>query len=88
MIKHALIFTVLLFSFNVLAVTPAKPVSSAEQLQTFLDNTHSLSARFQQKLVDQYGFLVQQSAGQLSLKRPGRFRWDYILPYPQNIISN
>lgn len=58
------------------------------RLEKFLDNTKSMSARFQQKLVDQYGYLLQQSAGSLSMQRPGKFRWDYILPYPQNIISN
>ena len=57
-------------------------------LEKFLDTTVSFSARFQQKLVDKYGYLLQQSAGKLSMQRPGKFRWDYILPYPQNIISN
>ena len=79
-------FTVglLLSSFNLLA----NELSTQISLEKFLDNTSSLSARFQQKLVDKYGFLLQQSAGSLSMQRPGKFRWDYILPYPQNIISN
>jgi len=66
----------------------AKDLPVQLQLEKFLDNTPSLSARFQQKLVDKYGYLLQQSAGSLSMQRPGKFRWDYILPYPQNIISN
>ncbi len=59
-----------------------------EQLERFLDSTQSMSARFEQTLIDQYGQRLQESAGQLSLQRPGKFRWDYTLPYPQNIISN
>ncbi len=59
-----------------------------EQLERFLDTTQSMSARFEQTLIDQYGQVLQESAGQLSLQRPGKFRWDYTLPYPQNIISN
>jgi len=79
-------FTVglLLSSFNLLA----NELSTQVSLEKFLDNASSLSARFQQKLVDKYGFLLQQSAGSLSMQRPGKFRWDYILPYPQKIISN
>jgi len=74
----------MLSSFNILA----KDIPAQIELEKFLDNTSSLSARFQQKLVDKYGYLLQQSAGSLSMQRPGKFRWDYILPYPQNIISN
>jgi len=66
----------------------ANTLSPQQQLEAFLKQTNSLSARFQQKLVDQYGYLLQQSAGTLKIQRPGHFRWDYILPYPQNIISN
>lgn len=63
-------------------------LTAQQTLELFLANTNSLTARFQQKLLDQYGYLVQQSAGHLKVQRPGKFRWDYILPYPQNIISN
>lgn len=78
----------MLFSPLSLMAEQAKPSIAQQQLQVFLDNTHSMTARFQQKLVDQYGMLMQQSAGKLNLQRPGKFRWDYILPYPQKIISN
>ncbi|RDH85299.1 MAG: outer membrane lipoprotein carrier protein LolA [endosymbiont of Galathealinum brachiosum] len=66
----------------------AEEIPAQIELEKFLDNTKSLSARFQQKLVDKYGYLLQQSAGSLSMHRPGKFHWDYILPYPQKIISN
>ena len=41
-----------------------------------------------QKLLDNKGILLQQSAGQFTLKRPGKFIWNYRLPYPQIIVSN
>jgi outer membrane lipoprotein carrier protein len=47
-----------------------------------------MQSKFQQKLLDHKGFLLQQSAGDFYLKRPGRFVWDYVLPYPQKIVSN
>jgi outer membrane lipoprotein carrier protein len=59
-----------------------------DMLEGFLAGTHSLEARFQQKLLDNKGVLLQQSAGKLILKRPGKFIWDYKIPYPQKIVSN
>ncbi len=84
MIKNILPLFFLFFSLTI----QAEANTAKQQLQNFLQTTESFSARFQQKLVDQYGYLLQQSAGHLSMQRPGKFRWDYILPYPQNIISN
>jgi len=84
MIKKTIALLLCLLSFNV----AAEDVIAIQQLRAFLENTHSLSARFQQKLVDEYGGLMQQSAGTLNMQKPGKFRWDYILPYSQNIISN
>jgi outer membrane lipoprotein carrier protein len=84
MIKKTIMLLLCLLSFNVVA----EDVMAIQQLKTFLENTKSLSARFQQKLVDEYGGLMQQSAGTLDMQKPGKFRWDYILPYSQNIISN
>ena len=84
MIKKTTLLLLCLLSFNVVA----DDIIAIQQLKKFLDNTQSLSARFQQKLVDEYGGLMQQSAGTLNMQKPGKFRWDYILPYSQNIISN
>ncbi|TNF33329.1 MAG: outer membrane lipoprotein chaperone LolA [Gammaproteobacteria bacterium] len=61
---------------------------SRDMLEQFLASTSSMKARFQQQLVDSKGFLLQESAGVFILKRPGKFQWDYTLPYPQQIVSN
>lgn len=66
----------------------SKPSVSQQELEAFLANAQSLSARFKQKLVDQYGYALQESTGTLRMQRPGKFHWDYVLPYPQSIISN
>lgn len=60
----------------------------ADALDAFLVATQTIEARFQQKLLDNKGILLQQSAGKFTLKRPGKFIWDYVLPYPQKIVSN
>jgi outer membrane lipoprotein carrier protein len=57
-------------------------------LEDFLHKTQTIEAKFQQKLLDSQGVLLRQSAGFFKLKRPGKFSWDYIVPYPQKIISN
>jgi len=59
-----------------------------DALESFLAGTQTIEARFQQKLLDNKGILLQQSAGKFTLKRPGKFIWDYMLPYPQKIVSN
>ena len=61
---------------------------SQQILESFLSQTQRISARFKQKLTDQYGYVLQESAGTLRMQRPGKFHWDYVLPYPQSIISN
>ncbi|HEY9050238.1 MAG TPA: outer membrane lipoprotein chaperone LolA [Gammaproteobacteria bacterium] len=61
---------------------------SRDMLEEFLNSTSSMKAKFQQQLVDNKGILMQESAGIFILKRPGKFRWDYQLPYPQQIVSN
>ncbi len=78
-------FILFLFSsYN--SFVQARPAD--EMLEAFIGNTNSLVANFEQQLVDSSGLVLQQSKGRLSMQRPGKFRWDYTLPYPQNIISN
>ena len=100
MFKKLNFIVLILFFFNVSAEelaaesvseTSSKDIDlqiSQQMLETFLSQTHSISARFKQKLTDQYGFVLQESTGTLRMQRPGKFYWDYVLPYPQSIISN
>jgi outer membrane lipoprotein carrier protein len=32
--------------------------------------------------------VIQESTGEFYLQRPGRFRWNYTQPYPQEIVSD
>ncbi|MDO9141992.1 MAG: outer membrane lipoprotein chaperone LolA, partial [Methylobacter sp.] len=61
-----------------------KPV---RQLKAFLKNTKSLTADFKQVLINEQGNPVQTSHGLFYLQRPGKFRWDYLRPFQQQIIS-
>lgn len=62
--------------------------SAREMLEQFLQTTKTMQSTFEQRLFDQRNILLQESSGRFSLKRPGRFYWDYKQPYEQKIISN
>ncbi len=64
----------------------AKPAS--EQLKNFLEHTQSYQAQFQQQVIDDKGYVVEQSRGMMLLQRPNQFRWEYKQPYVQVITAN
>lgn len=57
-------------------------------LQTFLNTLQSLKADFTQEVFDARQDLQQRTEGQVIVQRPGRFRWDYNLPYQQHIVAD
>lgn len=56
------------------------------QLKAFLDGGQSASAVFTQTVVGKQK--RQQSSGTFELQRPGKFRWEYLKPFPQLIVSD
>jgi outer membrane lipoprotein carrier protein len=59
-----------------------------ERLQQFLTEVQSLRSHFVQTLFSADGESQPPSSGQLLLKRPGRFVWDYREPYRQLVLSD
>ncbi|UCB54926.1 MAG: outer membrane lipoprotein chaperone LolA [Thiotrichales bacterium] len=57
-------------------------------LDRFLSETTTMTANFTQTLKSSDGEVLQESAGEFYLQRPGRFRWNYTEPYPQEIVSD
>ncbi|MDP3308229.1 outer membrane lipoprotein chaperone LolA [Methylotenera sp.] len=57
-------------------------------LKKFYDETHSMSANFYQVVTDKRGKKIQEVYGEMQLKRPNKFRWDYNKPFEQQIISD
>ena len=62
--------------------------SAVQRLRTFLAKSGSMQADFSQVLVNEKGTPGQKSTGVFYLLRPGKFRWDYLKPYQQQIVSN
>ena len=69
-------------------VNAAAPQPGSEQLTEFLTNVETMSARFSQTLLDEDLAVVEVSAGNFAISRPGRFRWDYTEPYEQLILAD
>jgi outer membrane lipoprotein carrier protein len=57
-------------------------------LDNFLKNLSSLQAQFEQQLFNETGKLIETSQGQMYIKRPNQFRWDYQKPYHQLIVAD
>ena len=74
---------ILLF-INTPAFSENEPV---KKLQAFLQASKSLTADFKQVLINEAGSPYQTSYGVFYLQRPGKFRWDYLKPFQQQIVS-
>ncbi len=66
----------------------ASAASGPDRLHAFLDQVHSLRADFRQSVFDEDGRQLDDTSGKVYIARPGRFRWDYTEPYPQEIVGD
>lgn len=62
--------------------------SATEQLNAFVTEVTVFQAKFEQTVLDSSGALVEQAEGDFMLSRPGKFRWNYDSPYPQQIVAD
>jgi outer membrane lipoprotein carrier protein len=58
------------------------------RLHAFLGEVRSLRAEFQQNVYDEDARPIDAASGNVYIARPGRFRWDYLEPYPQEIVGD
>ncbi len=87
--KIFLINLLLLFSVASASAAGNDKTSRGEiYLEKFLENTKTLQADFQQTLRTRDGEILQQTAGEFYLSRPGKFRWNYESPFEQIIVSD
>ncbi len=74
------------FAFSCFAI-PTVSANNVAKLQQQLSDIKTLQASFTQQVSGKNN-KVQSSSGQVNLVRPGKFRWIYTKPYPQEIISD
>ena len=74
-------FFILLFSLNVSA-------NSDSDLSNILNQMNSLTGKFKQTVKDQNGATLQEVSGQFFFKKPNLFKWDYLEPSKNQLISD
>lgn len=79
--KKYLLVLLLLLSANVMA-------GAKQQYQQFMQDLGSLSARFEQFVLDVDNAKSGQFSGTFYLQRPEKFRWEYERPYKQHILAD
>ena len=79
--------SILLTFFLVNSSTTQAADEPVKQLQAFLKSSKSLTADFKQVLINESGKPTQTSSGIFYLQRPGKFRWNYLKPFQQEIVS-
>ncbi|MFQ6022866.1 MAG: outer membrane lipoprotein chaperone LolA [Acidiferrobacterales bacterium] len=62
--------------------------SGTENLQRFFNDVHSYTAKFSQVVLDESLNMLQESSGTLWIERPNRFRWNYDVPFEQQIVGD
>jgi outer membrane lipoprotein carrier protein len=62
--------------------------AAPQDLQRFFNQVQRYSARFEQVVLDEAMNPIQESSGNLWIQRPGKFRWDYAIPYKQYIVGD
>ena len=67
---------------------PLAHATELERFESFLDDTRSARAQFEQRVYDRDGTLMQKSSGSFEFRRPGLFRWTYAAPTPQLIVGD
>ncbi len=59
-----------------------------QRLNNFTESVNSFSADFVQTVYDADSNPLQESSGNVLLKKPGRFIWNYTQPSPQQIVAD
>lgn len=70
------------------SVTSAHAETAREQLRAFVAQVQSASGDFSQYTVGPQGQTQPAQSGKFLFMRPGRFKWDVLRPYAQQIVSN
>jgi outer membrane lipoprotein carrier protein len=80
----------LLLAAMAFAAIPAQADDEAavQKLTQLLSQAQTITARFSQLTLDGGGTQLQETAGELALKRPGLFRWHTDEPQEQLLVSN
>ena len=88
MIKLKKVISALTLIMPLIATAPAALADGIGSLKNFYTNTNAMRADFYQVVTDKQGRKIQEVQGEMQLKRPNMFRWDYKKPFEQQIIGD
>jgi len=71
-----------------LLISASSFASGLEDLRRFYSEIKSYSASFEQTVMDEKMNLLEASSGELTIQRPGKFRWHYATPSEQLIVGD
>ena len=77
-----------LFLLSSCFLSQAVHADSLERFRSFLRDTKSARADFEQQVYGREGKVTQASKGSFVFQRPGRFRWTYAKPLDQLIVGD
>ena len=90
MMKKALFgmfyFPIILLVFSTAAFAQSGPARA--ELERFSADLITLQAQFDQRVISKDGTVEAESAGEVWLQRPGRFRWEYGGDFPEMVIAD
>ena len=86
LLKQLLIFSLFFFTLSLQAAEIA--MSPAERLAQQFAAMESLSGRFEQRIVDEKGELLQEASGDFSVKRPRQLYWKTTDPYQHLVVTD
>lgn len=88
LIRFLLVPIALTLSFMAQATQSPAPTVSVQRLSELLGKAQTLTGRFTQLSLDSSGARLQESSGEMDLKRPSQFRWHTDKPMEQLLVSN
>ena len=71
-----------------LTLGTSAPTATPATVQRYFQNLQSLRVDFIQRVFDERGRVMQTSSGQMLMRKPGKFRWDYQTPAEQVIVAD
>jgi len=89
MIRSFLLFSaVFLYCLAWPADAQTQPGTARAQLERFSDGLETLHALFEQRVISSDGTVEDGSSGQLWLRRPQLFRWEYGGEFPEVVVAD
>ena len=82
------VFAALLIGATTAHAAPTMDELGEKLVNDFVEDVITFSGRFEQRLLDADGVLVEESSGRLEIERPTRFRWTYTEPYEQWLVAD